>query len=190
MIQFQPLFQYLERQKENEKFIKSLEDLATILLVVFFLIFAIRPTVFTISALVGEIKSKEILQKQMRQKINNVIEAQDIFSQVQEKYAVVNSALPDSPSYTKIASQLQSLAVDAGFILDPVNFDLATRSEGVLTSFNIKISSNLPFASIIPFLDQLVRLRRLISLDAVSLSAATADNVGLNLSTKIYYWKN
>lgn len=202
--QVQPLIDFLKKQQENEKFYKSLENIATIVLITFFLVFALRPTALTISALVGEIKSKEILQKQMKQKINDVIQAQDTFSQVQERYLVVNSSLPDSPRYATIVSQLQSLATAAGFSFDQVNFNLRQDDQtGALNSYTIQVSSSLPFTSATSLLEQISRLRRLLKLDQVSFSPVEATSepssssaipvsgsVNLNLSSKVFYWQN
>jgi hypothetical protein len=60
-----PLISYLSKQRENNKFVKSIEISATFILISFFTFFAIKPTLLTISRLVGDIKAKEILVKVM-----------------------------------------------------------------------------------------------------------------------------
>ncbi len=200
----QPLIEYLKKQQENEKFAKSVENIATITLITFFLVFAVRPTALTISALVGEIKSKEILQKQMRQKINNVIQAQDTFSQVQERYSVINSSLPDSPNYTKITYQLQVMAAKLGFNIDQISFDISQpTSTNPLAYYGIKVNSLVPFSSTSSFLEQIGHLRRLITLGKVTISSPQAeidkttspdstssDAINLNISSQVYYWQD
>jgi len=201
--QVKPLVEYLRKQRENEKFSKSVENIATITLIVFFLIFAVRPTILTISALVGDIKSKEVLQKQMRLKINNIIQAQDTFSQVQERYSVINSSLPDSPQYANIAYQIQALGQSTGCYLDQINFDIrSSKSSGSLSSYNIKLGGPLDFPAILSFLEQLSQFRRLLHVNSLSFSASPVDIgqpessssasqlVNFSLSSDIFYWQN
>ena len=92
-----PLFDYIKKRQENRKLRKTFELAATFILISFFLFFAIKPTALTISALIGDIKSKELLSREMRNKITEVISAQDLFSQVQERYSLVDSCLPALP---------------------------------------------------------------------------------------------
>lgn len=201
--QVQPLIEYLKKQRENEKFLKSVENIATIALIVFFLIFAVRPTLLTISALVGDIKSKEVLKTHMRLKINNIIQAQDTFSQVQERYSVINSSLPDSPQYADIARQIQSLGQSTGFYLDQINFDIRPpKTSNSLSSYNIKFGGPLNFPAILSFLEQLDQFRRLLYVNSLSFSTLASDVgqpestpsasqlVNFSLSSDIYYWQN
>ena len=53
-----PLFDYIKKRQENRKLRKTFELAATFILISFFLFFAIKPTALTISALIGDIKSK------------------------------------------------------------------------------------------------------------------------------------
>ena len=78
-----PLVDYLRRQRNNQSFYHTIELNATVFLIIFFVVFAIRPTVTTISSLVGDINAKEIQQTQLKTKINQIIKAQDLYSQVQ-----------------------------------------------------------------------------------------------------------
>lgn len=193
--QIKPLLEFLRKQRENERLMQAVENIATIFLIIFFLLVAVRPTVMTISALLGEIKSKEILKAKMRQKINDVVQAQDSFSQVQERYYIVDSALPDRPSYGRIVGQFQSLATSSGFSLRSVDIRLKgadTQPE----SYGTQLNSNIPFASVFVFLENLGRIRRLITIDNINLSQSSSDSqsdqpamINFGLTSKVYFWR-
>lgn len=202
--QAKPLFEYLKKRREDQKFFKSIEIAFTFTAISFFLIFAIRPTATTISALVGDIKSKQISVKEMRSKINNIVIAQDNFSKVQEKYRVIESSLPDSPKYYYSANQLRLSAQLSQILLDKLSFDVGKNSEKDkpinpnLRSYSVSISQNSDFTSIVDFITKLQDSRRLLDLNPISLtikqskdkeSTPSASSINFNLSSRLYYWQ-
>lgn len=195
-----PLFEYLKKQKENQKFIRKVEIASTFSLITFFLIFAIRPTFFTISSLIGEIKAKETSSKLMRVKINNLIQAQDNFALVQERYQIINSSLPDKYSFSTLYDQLQSSARQSTFSVEALNFSLSQKdalpSFEAAKKYQITLSSPTPFASFVNFVEFISQNRRLIDISNLSFSSKnttsrTATQSSEMLSTfsaDVYYW--
>jgi hypothetical protein len=184
--QIQPLFLYLQKQRENQKFIHSLEVGATFLLISFFAIFAIKPTLITISALVGEVKSKELLQKDLKGKINDVITAEDLFSQVQEKYSLVDSSLPNNPRFFQAATQINSMANNYQIFFDQLNFAV-----GDSNSFSVSISTSSAFPTVLALISDISQNRRLIELNNISLSLGKNpldQKINFSLPLNIYYW--
>lgn len=203
----QPLLQYLRKQKENQRFQKSIELGGTLALITFFLFFAIRPTILTISALIGEIKSKELLSTSMRQKINQTIQAQDLFSQIQERYLVINSALPDKPRYAHAAHQLTSLATQQLLSYDRISLSNEAKtnqpaSKNIpknLSEFYSETSFSGSFESAVNLLTRLQNNRRLFSLDSIRFSPKEVSNldsgssppteINLSFSIAFPYWQ-
>lgn len=203
-----PLFEYLDKQKDNQKFIKSIEVSATLFFISFFLIFAIRPTFLTISSLLGEIKAKEASTKLMKAKINNLIQAQDNFAQVQENYSVVQSSLPDRPSFSMLANQVQSSAIESGFEISKIDFSLTPKEidpkqnkNSVLAAKNytINLLSPAPFSQFTDFVNLISNNRRLIDIESLSFAtkeaqqssdpeATPSSNLNSNFSASVYYW--
>ena len=62
-----------------------LEATLTVFLVLFFVVFAIKPTVLAITSLLGEIKSRQILNEKMSVKINSLVSAQNSYFSAEEK---------------------------------------------------------------------------------------------------------
>lgn len=190
-----PLLEYLKERRENQKFIKSMELGATFLLISFFLFFAIKPTILTISALVGENTSKEILSKQMRLKINNVIQAQDNFSKIQEKYQIIEDALPDSPRYSDALTQIRSASQHSLINLDKINFNITENIDKTnpnLNSFSIIANTKTNFSSVINLLDRLLNNRRIMDFTNINLNNLKEGNspgqINFSFSTDFFYW--
>lgn len=190
-----PLLEYLKERRENQKFVKSIELGATFLLISFFLFFAIKPTITTISALVGENTSKEILSKQMRLKINNIIQAQDNFSKIQEKYQIVEDALPDSPRYSDALTQVRSASQRSLVNLDKINFNISENTEKNnpnLNNFSIIANTKSNFSSVVNLIDKLLNNRRIMDFTNINLNNLKEGNslgqINFSFSTDFFYW--
>lgn len=184
--QAKPLFAYLQKQRENQKFTQSLEIGATFLLISFFTFFAIKPTVITISSLIGEIKAKELLKTDLKGKINDVINAQDLFSQVQERYALVEASLPNNPNFFQTAVQINSNLNNNQ--ITPSKLDFIVNDN---KTFSTSISTSAAFPAAVSLLSGLSQNRRLMSFDNIVFSTGK-DNQGqkinILLPLTVYYW--
>ncbi|HBP51531.1 MAG: hypothetical protein US68_C0010G0059 [Candidatus Shapirobacteria bacterium GW2011_GWE1_38_10] len=186
--QINPLFVYLQKQKENQKVTKLVEIGATFFLISFFIFFAIKPTFLTISSLLGDIKSKEILSKELKTKINDVIIAQDLFSQVQERYYLVESSLPTNPRFSQATSQILSSSQNHQIFFNKIDFLMEDSN-----SFSTNISTTSSYLPAISLVSELLQSRRLMAIDnfTFSLSKNIQDQrININLPLKIYYWQN
>lgn len=201
----QPLFNYLKKQQDNQKFIRYIEITATFILITFFLLFAIRPTVLTITSLMGEIESKKLMKKDLKNKINNIVMAQDQFSLVQGKYQIIDSSLPDRPRYYEAVEQIQKTSENSQtstgekytFNLDSVG---TTLSDPNLKLYTISLDLDGQFLSSVNQASKLLDNRRLINIDSItfqnstsnekqaSTSAVTTNGIKTNFSTTFYYW--
>ncbi len=198
-----PLFAYLKKQRENKKFIKNTEITATFILITFFLYFAVRPTFLTISSLVGDIKSKQLMKQELKKKINNVIKAQDLYSLAQEKYQLINFSLPDRPNYYDAAFQTQSTGQEAGIQINKIAFDLAgsgtsKKLDPNLTNYSLGLTIDGRFNDAVKIVNELLKNRRLVNIESLNIglppentaSSGASTNGGINtrFSALFYYW--
>ncbi len=208
-------YEYIRKKSENKRFVDSIELSATLVLISFFIFFAIRPTVLIISGLVGDIKSKEVLSQQMRRKINSIVEAQDNFSKLQEKYRLIESALPNNYRFSQVAGQVYSLAKNNSSSQDlpSLNFqlNLSKNSTKILPAdsdvgryvANISVVTN--YASLLNYLDKLANRRRVSVINSIvlgksielaknpllaSASSSPSDTFTFTFPLEVFYWKN
>lgn len=183
-----PLFTYLRQKREDQKFVKSLEIGGTFLLIAFFIFFAIKPTFFTISKLIGEIRHKKTLTLQLRKKIDDIIVAQDLFAQVQEKYYLVDESLPSHPSFYNLNAMIASAAAQNQIYFNKLQYNLPEEE----IFFKTTLSQNTSFAPSMSFLTQLFQSRRLLDLNNLSFSVDEASGSGrqinFSLPLNVYYW--
>lgn len=185
--QLNPLFDYLQKQKENQRTMKLVEIGITFFFISFFIFFAIKPTFLAISSLLGEIKSKQILVKELKTKINDIIVAQDLFSQVQERYSLVESSLPSRPGYFQANSQIVTLAQNNQLLVDKMEY-LPVDDEKYYTT---SVSTASSYPQTVSFISEILNNRRLIDLKSISISLSKNEQerkIYISLPLKIYYW--
>lgn len=183
-----PLFVYLQKKRENQKIVKSVELGGTFFLISFFILFAIKPTFLTISTLVGDIKAKELLSKELKNKINDVIVAQDLFSQVQERYSLVESSMPLNLRFYQANSQI--LASTTKFQIPSNKFDYTVIKDQ--NYYGVTVNTTTNFASALSVVSDILKNRRLMDVDNISFSIneELPGQININLPLKIYYWRD
>lgn len=99
---------------------------ASFLLVAFFLIFALSPTIDTILTLRKKIADQKTTIAALDTKINNLISARQNYSQVENLIPVLEIALPPGPSPQTAISGMVSAASSSATVIDGISFGSAT----------------------------------------------------------------
>lgn len=95
----------------------SVELFLSIMAVLFFAMFAIRPTLVTMSDLVKEIEDKRKLDTQLSQKIASLSTAQGEFFSLQNDLPVLDDALPDTPEFAYSIKLIEKTASEMGLVI-------------------------------------------------------------------------
>lgn len=177
----------------------SLELFLSVLAVVFFAIFAIRPTLVTMSDLVKEIEDKKDLDQKLTQKIASLSTAQTSYLDVQERLYLLVQTLPSTPDLIHSVKIIEKLAVDRGVLIDSLTVSEVPReisSDIQFTklkknSFPVSMSLSGEYENIRDFVQDLISYRRLFVTDTVIFS--TSEERGqrklrVNISLSIPYF--
>lgn len=167
--------------------------------------YAVRPTAQTIIYLQREIADKTVLNKQMEDKITALIEAQATFETIQDRLPLLEQALPRNPDAVFLARQLYHIASISGASISAIavpSLPLVSQeasagaklaaTKPILGEFPVTIVLAGDYPSIKSFLTRLLTLRRVATIDTISIKqSATRSSFGsgLQLSTrfKSYY---
>lgn len=177
----------VEKYAKEEKTWYYVEVILTLFTISFFIIFAVRPAVVTISGLVGEINRKEELSQKMRQKINSVVVAQEQYGVVQENWELLASFLPSDFDFPQAIAQVAGSAQEDDVRLSGLTFDdldfvnqdvLAKKKPDTLKqmgnknlealSFSFNSESDLEILK--KYISRLERVRRWTKIDSYQLS--------------------
>lgn len=195
--QLRPMYDYIKKQVENEKFLKNLEIGGTFTLVAIFLFFAIMPTITTISSLVGDINSKETFIKKVDLKVANVIKAQESYTQVQEKYYLIEDTFPSLAQYYSGVSNLATLFKDSSLDINQISLSLnqdQSKEPQFFDSYQININGEGKYSSVMEMVKKMLSNRRLIDTASIQLNQVNLDNnqttsgnIKVSLSNSLYF---
>lgn len=197
----QPLFKFLRRQRENKRFVDGIEIAVTFFVIALFGLFAIRPTVLTISSLIGENKAKTESIIVMKKKINNIVKAQDNFVKIQDDFPLIERSLPSYANYGDVATQIEGTASKTGFALENINYNLrktdSTKKTTAKTeTFSIVSNSKNTFEVSSNFIDSLLKNQRLLDFSIINFTtpkqgeAGSDGKVGFSFTIDFLNFKN
>ena len=183
----QSIYQYIRQQTENRKVMQTLEIGGTFALITIFLITAIAPTASAISKLFGEIKSKELTTISMKQKIANIVLAQDDFAKVQEKFSILESSYPSNPEFYKAASTFSSISNQSNTSIKQIKYNLDNNSKKQnIHSYNVSLDIRGSYQGMLDMIKKVENGRRLININSATFTTNDKELI-LNMSTSLVY---
>jgi len=196
--------------KEKEMVWRYTEVSLTLFTIAFFVIFAIRPAIATISGLIGEIKDKEELTAKMKGKINAIIAAQEEYSLYQEKIAAVDSFLPTDYKVAQGTAQVIGSAQDSQVFLKGINFSEfpitgksksetkgKAKSESPLTNVGFNFSASGDYLNLKEFTSRVWKTRRWLEISNYQIGkskkqgeSSESEQLTLTIDGKLYCWRD
>lgn len=161
----------------------SLELIFSILAVVFFAVFAVKPTLQTMSLLVKEIEDKKALDEQLAQKIASLNTAQAQYQQFSSQFYLLDEAMPKTASLMTGLKIVEKIAgnnqlVIKGITISAVPEELVAASASQATrqilTFNVSVIGD--YLQIRQFIEDLMNSRRMILVDQINFSLANNRN--------------
>jgi Tfp pilus assembly protein PilO len=153
--------------------------------------YAIRPTIQTILYLRREIADKTVINKQMEDKIGALIEAQSMYQEIEPLLPVVDQALPEKPDAIPLVIQLRNLASRSGVLISSLQLPSVpllgknattgnNKTAGAIkqSTFDLTISVQGTYPMIRSYLDGVISMRRVVTIDGVSVSQYQSELVG------------
>ena len=156
----------------------SVELFLTIALVLFLGLFAIKPTIVTMSDLLKEIETKKELETSLTKKVAALQTAQAEYVRVENKLELLEEAIPENPDIIHAAKIIEKVAADNKVIIknmsiaelpeetkEDISFDQKTKE-------SIKISTNIAgdYISIRGFVEDLKNSRKSFTVESVVFS--------------------
>ncbi len=168
-----------------------LEILLSLITITVFSIFALKPTLLTISQLIKDNREKEETINKMEQKIKNIATAQNIYNQNIEKISLIEQAIPNTPTPENLLRQIEGIAYtnSVTVIGSSVNEVVLIGEEKKKKNKNeienlpknvstITFSVNLtgPYLSLYSFLFNLENSRRPLIIDNININSSKKEN--------------
>lgn len=158
----------------------------SIFTVSFFILVAIRPTVITIAKLNREIKDKEKASQALQQKINSILQAQQVYTENSDFLYLLEDALPAKNEFPRFAYFLEQESALSEINLKYLKFDKigeeVTGSSGT-SSFDFSLVVTGDYLKLKQFLADLQSSRRLLKVERASFNQLKKEEeIELSLS--------
>lgn len=182
----------------NNKYVRSFAPyIFSLLSLIIFIIFAIRPTVLTVIELQKNIQDNKSVLSTLEQKAKDLTDGkrnlENMDSALKNK---INARLPKTPAITNLISNLQTSALNIASIsalqVQPVTiYDNAVDQKAETTLNEIAFSFNIQgsYAELVTVLENLTKSSRLINLTSVVFNKTSEGGTSLSVSGKSYYLK-
>jgi Tfp pilus assembly protein PilO len=160
--------------------------------------YAIKPTVQTIITLRKEIADKTVLNQQMEQKITSLIEAQNVYQEIQPQLPLLQEAIPTDPEAIELVLQVRNLVQTTEATMSSGGFGnvplvSSDESDGKKTTsaaldtreYNVNTSLVGGFPSLETLLNGFMTMRRITTIQSITIVPSTDSTIAHPLATKI-----
>jgi len=173
----------------------------TLFTISFFLFFAVKPTVTTITRLLKTITDQKTVSSSLQQKIASLARAQDEYNLISTNLPLLVEAIPEEAQADRLAQYLETTAYLAGVDLTGMNFEsIPLWGETVAgeRELNFKIQATGDYANLKDFLGRCLGLRRIIQVQSFGFRVSKGTESGevaegentvltLNIGGKAFY---
>ncbi|MFA5932708.1 MAG: type 4a pilus biogenesis protein PilO [Microgenomates group bacterium] len=182
----------------TNKYVRSFAPyIFSLLALIIFTIFAIRPTVLTIIELQKSIQDNQkvlaVLQKKSEDLTNGKRNLDNLDQEIKNK---INAKLPTNPAVTNLINNLQTSATNSASVsalqIQPVTIYKNTSDPtGKLTLEELVFSFNTQgaYSQLTTVIDNVTKASRYLNLTSVVLSRSGEGGITLSISGKGYYLK-
>lgn len=177
---------------------KGVEVMLSAVLVAFFALFALRPTISTIADLWSQIKTQKEISARLDEKISSLQKAKQIFTQEKANIALLDQSLPKKSQPIQFLQQVEGYIAKADVAIEAFTLDnIAIYGDATLNSAQIKgkapstniirISLTLQgsYDNLLAFLKDSEELRRIIEVDTVTFGETKESKITGDLSLTI-----
>lgn len=162
------------QEKLKEKHTQAITmAILTFLTLALFGVFAINPTLSTITQLHRQLDDRKEVKQKMDEKIRNISILQERYIAIQQDIPAVEEALPQKPNAPYLLGQLNTVAQSNNTSLSQIQIDtvpLTTPPDERVTTFSFTIKAEGTRENITNFIKELSSFNRIVVLSEISIS--------------------
>lgn len=185
----------LEHSRNQKKMIAYMYLILSFLTLTFFGIFAIRPTLATISELRKEYDENTTVLKVLTEKNQALQQLATQYVQIEPEIALVTDAIPESSKIPELTREIEIISTKSNVAI--VKLDIGTielypakKSNPPIFSYSFSIAVNGSENDINTFLSKIVNFNRIISIDRITTGKADKNSYNASLVGRAYFYKN
>ena len=165
--------QYLNTQQNKQRVVAYIYIILSFFSLSFFGLFAIGPTLSTISELNKEYSDEQNVLKQLQDKNSDLKSLNSKYLQIQPNLSLITNAIPDSPNISQLTRQLEVLATKNNLVMKKLGTGLLElypikNVNNSIFSFMFSISIGGSEKDINNFIAEIINIDRIISIERLS----------------------
>lgn len=185
---YKDLVPYFKKEKNQQYFTIILSLTASI----FFIVFAINPTISTIVNLRKQLTDAQLVDEKLTQKINNLSSLSQQYQTIEGDIPLILDALPENPEAPTLVGQIQTIGENSSVQISDIEIlpiNLSVKNSTKSSSFEFNVTGVGSFANIQGFLENLISMQRAVSIKSIQF-VENADGEDLSFVIKgLAYFK-
>lgn len=187
---YKDLVPYLKKEESQKYFYIILSISASI----FFLLFAINPTLSTIANLKKQITDARFVEERLSTKVNNLSTLSQEYQIIQPDIPFVLDAIPQNPQVPTLVGQIRALGDKNSVTLTNIEIlpvTLTAESTSRSADFSFSVIGSSDFINTQSFLNDLTSMQRVLSITSIQIdkNSKTENQVDFIFKGSAYFKK-
>lgn len=183
---YNELLPYFKEEKAQKYFFLILSFGASI----FFLLFAISPTLSTIAKLNKQISDSHFVDGKLNDKIKSLSSLSQSYNNIETDLPYTTDAIPTSADVPTFAALVQGVAKNSSSTVTDISvskIDFGDQSATISSSFNFSVTTDGDFNSLKNFLNNLINMQRVVAINSLQFAKSTTGSLELQISGSAFY---
>lgn len=198
-INFKELYEiYLKKYPEvlklqqHQQFVTYLYLTLTLLTVSFFGIFAILPTLSTITTLKKQYADDQLVYDNLKTKLNNLQQLDSLYKQNEAQIALVNQAIPPSAQIPSLTRKIETIASNnlvfiSNITTGSIEFFPQTKTPP-LYSYTVSMTLSGSKEDINAFIADIINFDRIMGIDSVTTGKQNENRAEVTIVGRVYFY--
>lgn len=160
----------------------------------FFGMFAIGPTITTISELNKQFEEETDALKQLRAKNASLKSLNAKYIDIQDDLYLVENAIPNNAGVTQLTRQLEELSITHNLIVQKLDTGLmelypAKNANTSIYSYAISIGVSGEESDVNAFITDFINMGRIVGIEKLTTGKKQNDNFSASITARAFYYK-
>lgn len=183
------LFKFYERQRT----ISYIFIILTLFTVSFFGIFAIMPTLSTITTLKKQKADNELVAQKLKTKLNNLNQLKQLYSANTGAIQKVDAAIPETAQIPIVVKKVEALAQQnnlfiSNIVTGPITLYPTENKNPPLYSYTLSMSLIGDTQNINSFISQIINLDRIIGIETIGSGATNENRSEVVITGRVFFY--
>ncbi len=192
-------FTYIKPIIRSKKIQEYRPLIFSLVMVSFFSIFALRPTLTTIASLQKAIETQTALLDQLSEKIETITVAKNNYLAMDPfTRETIESLIPNETALPDLINEIRSLAQVYEASISGLQFETLDLDGKPVTLIRQPAMKEIPFTinirgeyiTLLQFLDSLNKIDRIISINTVTVRGEDNGSLSMSINAKAHYFKH